>query len=361
MDLKSLLLKQYELYPKVQIQDMVKLIYQNEFAGGHLITDENDSLRRLREEYASLKEYPPNSTIPAENAFEDIGNGMCRLHLQPLHNIDISLATINKFFVSTANSTSGSIRGFEKKLGILKQCCKDRALPYPLEELEAYLNSYRSRGYPPVRHSEEYRAAYSPAYRVVKSEYGFYFELFRRIDSLLKSKDTVNVAIDGNCCAGKSTLASLLGSVYDCNIFHMDHFFLRPELKTEERMKEAGGNADYARFKKEVIAGLKSGSEFRYQKYDCSQGLLTGYITVLPKQLNIIEGVYCMHPSLADSYNLKVFLHIDEEKQSMRIKKRNGELMYKKFLSEWVPKENQYFSQMKIPEQCDLIFPPTLQ
>ncbi|HOE56896.1 MAG TPA: hypothetical protein PLI20_04840, partial [Bacillota bacterium] len=72
-------------------------------------------------------------------------------------------------------------------------------------------------------------------------------------------------------------------------------------------------------------------------------------------------GFYCMHSSLGDSYNLKVFLHIDEKKQNMRIKKRNGELMYKKFLSEWVPKENQYFSQMKIPEQCDLIFPPTLQ
>ena len=33
MSIKSLLLKQYELHPKMQIQDMVKLIYQNEFAG----------------------------------------------------------------------------------------------------------------------------------------------------------------------------------------------------------------------------------------------------------------------------------------------------------------------------------------
>jgi hypothetical protein len=33
-DLKNILLKQYKLYPKMQIQDMVKLIYQNEFASG---------------------------------------------------------------------------------------------------------------------------------------------------------------------------------------------------------------------------------------------------------------------------------------------------------------------------------------
>lgn len=31
INLESVLLKHYELYPEMQIQDMVKLIYQNEF------------------------------------------------------------------------------------------------------------------------------------------------------------------------------------------------------------------------------------------------------------------------------------------------------------------------------------------
>lgn len=35
-------------------------------------------------------------------------------------------------------------------------------------ELEKYLSEYKKRGYPAVSHSEEYREAYLPAYRVVK-------------------------------------------------------------------------------------------------------------------------------------------------------------------------------------------------
>ena len=55
MSIKALLLKQYDLYPKMQIQHIVKLIYQNEFAGGHLIENEDDSLRKLQDELCSLK------------------------------------------------------------------------------------------------------------------------------------------------------------------------------------------------------------------------------------------------------------------------------------------------------------------
>ena len=49
------------------------------------------------------------------------------------------------------------------------------------------------------------------------------------IQQLLCQKETVIVAIDGNCTSGKTTLANQLAANYDCNIFHMDDFFLRPE------------------------------------------------------------------------------------------------------------------------------------
>jgi hippurate hydrolase len=38
------------------------------------------------------------------------------------------------------------------------------------------------------------------------------------LDELLKSRQHILVAIDGNCTAGKSTLASLLEKEYDCKI-----------------------------------------------------------------------------------------------------------------------------------------------
>lgn len=182
-----------------------------------------------------------------------------------------------------------------------------------------------------------------------------YPELLARIDDLLEKKHTVIVAIDGNSGSGKSSLAKELESIYDSNVFHMDHFFLRPEQRTPERMKEVGGNVDYERFKEEVLDNIRKNIEFKYQIYDCKVGRLTDYIKVSPKKLNIIEGVYSMHPSLREEYDLKIFMSIDAELQKQRILQRSGEYMLKRFLQEWIPLENLYFSEMRIAEICDIV------
>ncbi len=383
--MENVIISHYEKYPRMQIQDMVKLIYQSEFAGGHMVTDKAGSLERLRDEKISVLNTSGSGVMDCSTCddaermgckighatdsklFEDIGDGLCRLNLCELRNCPINLETINSFFVYTANSNKGSIEGFEVKLAVLRDLCDREILPYTVDELDDYLSSYKINGYPPVSHSERYREAYSPAYRVVSQVFKAYFEVFCRIDALVNklhkhssgigsgNKHSVNIAIEGNSGAGKSCLAALLQEIYDCNIFHMDHYFLTPDLKTEERLKEAGGNVDYVRFRKEVIDGLNSGKEFSYQIYDCSKGSLDEIVNVKPKMLNIIEGSYSMHPTLAESYDLKIFLGIGAQEQSRRILERNGPFMYEKFISLWIPLENRYFSELDIVSKCDIV------
>ena len=68
----------------MNIEDMlIKLIYQNEFAGGHLIKNENDSLCELEDECCFLEQRSLHTKIP-DDAFENIGNNLCRLHLTVL-------------------------------------------------------------------------------------------------------------------------------------------------------------------------------------------------------------------------------------------------------------------------------------
>ncbi|MEA4845674.1 MAG: hypothetical protein VB106_00410 [Clostridiaceae bacterium] len=353
-NLRKVLLQHYERDPEMQITDMVKLIYQNEFAGGHLVTNEYECLRGLMEELQTLENRPGAYLPPAP--FEDIGNGLCRLNLTVRKSLDIDIEAINRFFISTSNSIKGNIQSFEEKLEVFKQCCIDGTLPYDPGEVEAWLDEYGMQGYPPTHHSGKYRALYSPAYRIVKIDHMNYLEVFQKIDSLMKSRDRILAAIDGNCGAGKTTLAALIGDVYDCNIFHMDHFFLRPELKTKERLEEIGGNVDYIRFREEVIDGIQRGQKFKYRIYDCKKMVLDKFITVLPKKLNIIEGAYSMHPALIENYDLKIFLSIDEKEQRDRILKRNGEIVLEQFLSKWIPLENIYFKQLKIEEKSDLVY-----
>ena len=166
-----------------------------------------------------------------------------------------------------------------------------------------------------------------------------------RIDELLAKKNMVIVAIDGKCTSGKTTLASKLAEIYDCNVFHMDDFFLRPEQRTPERFAEVGGNVDYERFQEEVLLPLKSGKAFSYRPFDCSTFTLAAPVTVAPKKLNIIEGTYSHHPYFGNPYDLKILLTVDEETQQQRIFERPA-FLHKRFFEEWIPMENRYFASL---------------
>ena len=167
----------------------------------------------------------------------------------------------------------------------------------------------------------------------------------KKIDELLTQKDMVVVAIDGKCTSGKTTLASKLAQIYDCNVFHMDDFFLRPEQRTPERFAEVGGNVDYERFQVEVLLPLKTGKAFSYHPFDCSTFTLAAPVTVTPKKLNIIEGTYSHHPYFGNPYDLKILLTVDEETQRQRILERPI-FLHKRFFEEWIPMENRYFEAL---------------
>ena len=174
------------------------------------------------------------------------------------------------------------------------------------------------------------------------------------VQQLVSEKETVIVAIDGNCTSGKTTLASQLAANYDCNFFHMDDFFLRPEQRTPERFSETGGNVDYERFWEEVLIPLKSGKPFSYRPFDCSTFQLTEPVTVSPKKLNIIEGTYSLHPYFGKVHDLKILLTITPELQRERVLQRPT-FLHKRFFEEWIPMENRYLDGFWIPEKCDLI------
>ena len=178
--------------------------------------------------------------------------------------------------------------------------------------------------------------------------------LKKQIDTLLEENNLVIVAIDGKCTSGKTTLASKLAEIYDCNVFHMDDFFLRPEQRTPERFAEVGGNVDYERFQEEVLLPLKSGKAFSYRPFDCSTFTLSAPVTVAPKKLNIIEGTYSHHPYFGNPYDLKIMLTVDEETQRQRVLERPA-FLPKRFFEEWIPMENRYFEVFKISDQSEII------
>ena len=153
-----------ERYPLMEPTDAVKLIYQNEFGGGHLIRDVDSCLNYLRREYESVIQSPDAPLT------EDIGNGMIRIYLNALDRSGYTVDQLGADFIRSANMQQGSMDSFLKKLGLLRELAREGRMPFSLESLETYLETYQQAGYPMVSHSDAYRNAYHPAYRIIFRE-----------------------------------------------------------------------------------------------------------------------------------------------------------------------------------------------
>ena len=159
-ELRAILIAHAKRYPLMQPTDAVKLIYQNEFGGGHLIRDEEACLNYLRREYADLEK---DQTAPL---CEDIGNGIVRVNLTALKEED--LEQLGKAFVDSAAKHKGTLDSFLNKLEVLRTLTAEGVFAFDLDALNSYLSEYEAAGYPAVSHSEQCRQAYKPAYRILR-------------------------------------------------------------------------------------------------------------------------------------------------------------------------------------------------
>jgi len=197
--------------------------------------------------------------------------------------------------------------------------------------------------------------------RIASSGSAAFDAVSARVCALLRTRPRVILAIDGNCCAGKTTFAHLLGKRLGANVFHMDDYFLRPEQRTPERLAAPGGNVDAERFLAEVLLPVSRGEPASYTRYDCKRDRLLAPVAIEPAPVCVVEGAYSLHPLLASCYDLKIFCQVEPSLQLERIRRRNGEAQLGIFQSRWIPLENAYFDALKIKQSCDLIIDSTQQ
>ena len=145
-------------YPRMQPADAVKLICQNEFGGGHLVSDTERFRSFLHMEYASVTKH--------EDAprYEVIGNGIVRVNLAALRESELD--RLSEIFIQSSRVHAGCQENFLEKLALLERLAADGLFSFSREALRQYLDQYAKQGYPTVSHSEAYRQTYRPAYRI---------------------------------------------------------------------------------------------------------------------------------------------------------------------------------------------------
>ena len=357
--MKAIIAAEAAKRPFAEPTDIVKLIYQSVFGNAHMINDEKAAFGRLKKEAETLA--PRDDICHCESLGASV-----RINLSADGKVlsDGSLRLLARLFcLSAKRFPSGYESADEDKqqefldaLDIAAGMASDGALPFSAGEFSDYISKYREMGFPAVSHSDRYREAYRPAYRVVDTRLARIFPLVCMVDELMKNSGRPFVlAIDGRAASGKTTAAADIAEFFgDTEIVHMDDFFLPGELRTKERLSEAGGNLHRERFSDEVVSHIRGGG-FDYRVFDCG----TFDYKKEPRHIGecsliICEGAYSLHPAFGKYYDLAAFSDISAEEQHSRILSRNGEKMLGRFENVWIPMEEEYFLTFGIRGKCDI-------
>ena len=337
-DFQTILAAHAARYPEMAPQDYVKLAYQSEFGPAHLLPEGEECLQALRAEWAAL----PRDAAPVPP--EDIGGGLCRLHLEGL--AEEALPLVAALFRLTAEAQRGSRAGLEEKLSLLA------GLPVP--GMGAFLEKYRRLGCPPVHHSPAFREAYRPRYRLLDRFYAGALPALVLLARLSQGPAPALAAIDGRCGSGKTSLAELARRLLVCNVVHMDDYYLPLSHRAADWLSIPGGNMDLSRVEEEVLLPARRGGSLRCRAYDCSSGTLGPAAELPPRPLTIMEGSYSLHPLLAGQYDLRIFLTCPPAVQADRLRRREGE-GFGAFQVRWIPLEERYLRRFSPDRRADLV------
>ena len=158
-ELARILHTHVQKYPQMKPQDVIKLIYQNEFGPGHAMNDKTRVLLYLLDECADVE--------GDEDLFVPIGNHLVRVNIFKAAEI-YSPEAVSECFIRTADIHRGSMTEYLRKLKFLQKHEEEFGFSFSHDELTEFLAIHRSSAYPSVHHSKEYRSLYLPHYRVIR-------------------------------------------------------------------------------------------------------------------------------------------------------------------------------------------------
>ncbi|HWA11618.1 MAG TPA: hypothetical protein VHA15_00850 [Burkholderiales bacterium] len=154
-------------YPRMQLEDVYKLLHQAALGPGHAVEDAAAVRERLEAEAASLR---GGFEDPARDIISPDGK-LARVHLRPWIASGGSLDRLGEAFVATANAWVPARDKLAKFCGCLGDLAATGALPFPEGDVVAWFDRIAAAGYPAVRHSVAYSQNYQPAYRVVSVDF----------------------------------------------------------------------------------------------------------------------------------------------------------------------------------------------
>ena len=161
-NITNLILDHLRRKPAARPRDIYKLLYQGVFGVGHIVTGK---ARDVLVEEAGRISLEDHSEDPLFEPVSPDGS-MVRVNLR---QFILQGGDLDRLY--TVVQESAMIKGepdvFLEYWAQFKQLVADKVVSLPISEIEGLDEFIKQEGVKPRHHTEEYRAAYYPAYRVV--------------------------------------------------------------------------------------------------------------------------------------------------------------------------------------------------
>ena len=164
MSTKELLLNHYTAYPRLEVADIFKFVFQSAFGCEHLVSSEERALNYIKAELERIKD---DKSAPRIDALD---GDYSRVHLSCLSD-EVTPEVLAKYFCLSAKVEEGGKERLLEKIAVARELIADGTIPLSLSDFDELHAKWEAAGYPAIHHSDSFRKAYRPAYRVIANEY----------------------------------------------------------------------------------------------------------------------------------------------------------------------------------------------
>lgn len=153
----------YKLYPELQIQDIFKFLHQSALGCEHIVSSLEKATQYIKDEYGR--------GITENKIFvEKLDGDYSRVHLACM-DYGISAEALGEMLFLSAKKEIDGQSKLKQKLKITEKMITENLLPFNIDEFRSAAQKWEQEGFPAIHHSEVFREAYKPAYRVVSDKY----------------------------------------------------------------------------------------------------------------------------------------------------------------------------------------------
>lgn len=160
---RRILAEQVARYPRLEPQDLHKLIYQAAMGSEHAVSDNDMARTWLEHELEALADGPVEPVV--ETISPD--GRLVRINLRPYLAAKDDRSALITAIVRTANEYKGTEARLKRYWSYAERMATDGELPFNCSALERFFAQMQEQGFPAVHHSTTYASAYHPAYRVI--------------------------------------------------------------------------------------------------------------------------------------------------------------------------------------------------